>query len=176
MYDPQLMRFTARDPVNGRFKEPLTLHKYLYCLNDPINYTDPTGKDTVAETLVANSILGSLRSLDSKFSSQLFGESVKAKDIFNVIGMEQAIRAELLIAQFEGGLTRSSINGIVSTLNMVASNLTDTVLANKLWNFGNYLAGDYVSGRLDWLSEDPSIENFLQYLNVWGSNARRLDD
>ncbi|MFA5239684.1 MAG: RHS repeat-associated core domain-containing protein [Phycisphaerae bacterium] len=30
-YDPQLMRFTGRDPVEGNYEEPLTLHKYLYC-------------------------------------------------------------------------------------------------------------------------------------------------
>jgi hypothetical protein len=35
---------TARDPVFGKFKEPLTLHTYLYCLNDPVNYIDPDGE------------------------------------------------------------------------------------------------------------------------------------
>lgn len=43
MYDPKMMRFTSRDPVQGNFNEPMTLHKYLYCINDPINKTDPTG-------------------------------------------------------------------------------------------------------------------------------------
>ena len=44
MYDPVLMRFTARDPVRGKFKDPLTLHVYLYCLNEPINRADPSGE------------------------------------------------------------------------------------------------------------------------------------
>ena len=44
MYDPYISRFTARDPVAGKFEEPLTLHAYLYCGNDPINYIDPDGK------------------------------------------------------------------------------------------------------------------------------------
>jgi RHS repeat-associated protein len=43
-YDPVLARFTSRDPLQGSFKEPMTLHKYLYCADDPINRTDPTGK------------------------------------------------------------------------------------------------------------------------------------
>jgi RHS repeat-associated protein len=43
MYDPVLMRFTGRDPVRGKFQNPLTLHLYLYCLNDPINRIDPSG-------------------------------------------------------------------------------------------------------------------------------------
>jgi RHS repeat-associated protein len=42
-YDPQLMRFTGRDPVKGWSTLSMTLHAYLYCQNDPINYTDPTG-------------------------------------------------------------------------------------------------------------------------------------
>jgi RHS repeat-associated protein len=42
-YDPVLARFTSRDPLQGNFKEPMTLHRYLYALNDPINRTDPSG-------------------------------------------------------------------------------------------------------------------------------------
>ena len=42
-YDPVLARFTSRDPVNGSHGEPMTLHKYLYCLNNPINRIDPMG-------------------------------------------------------------------------------------------------------------------------------------
>ena len=44
MYDPTLMRFTARDPVRGKFEDPLTLHPYLYCLSDPLNRADPSGR------------------------------------------------------------------------------------------------------------------------------------
>ncbi len=43
MYSPKTMRFTTRDPVFGRPQETLTLHKYLYCGNDPINRIDPWG-------------------------------------------------------------------------------------------------------------------------------------
>jgi hypothetical protein len=40
------MRFTSRDPVFGKFEQPMTLHKYLYCQNDPINRIDSTGLTT----------------------------------------------------------------------------------------------------------------------------------
>jgi len=56
MYDPHLGRFTSRDPANGCFKEPLTLHKYLYCSNNVINLTDPSGK--AAANFIANTIYG----------------------------------------------------------------------------------------------------------------------
>ena len=43
MYDPVISRFTSRDPVSGKFENPLSLHKYLYCQNDPVNNWDPKG-------------------------------------------------------------------------------------------------------------------------------------
>jgi len=42
-YDPAMMRFTSRDPMVGIYNEPLTLHKYLYCLNNPLNRVDLSG-------------------------------------------------------------------------------------------------------------------------------------
>lgn len=56
-YDPHIARFTARDPVFGKFKEPLTLHRYLYCLNDPVNMVDPEGR--FAYNLVKSILIGS---------------------------------------------------------------------------------------------------------------------
>ena len=56
-YDPHISRFTSRDPVKGKAFEPLTLHKYLYCNNDPINRTDPSGEFTfhVADAIITGS-------------------------------------------------------------------------------------------------------------------------
>jgi RHS repeat-associated protein len=42
-YEPPLMRFTTMDLVSGKYEEPITLHKYLYCRNEPINKMDPSG-------------------------------------------------------------------------------------------------------------------------------------
>ena len=43
MYNPHLAIFTTRDPADGKFEQPLTLHKYLYVNNNPINFYDPAG-------------------------------------------------------------------------------------------------------------------------------------
>jgi len=42
-YYPRIQRFTARDPVAGKFDEPMSLHVYLYCQNEPVNRIDPSG-------------------------------------------------------------------------------------------------------------------------------------
>jgi len=43
-YEPYISRFTSCDPVTGKFEEPLTLHRYLYCGNDPIDFVDTNGE------------------------------------------------------------------------------------------------------------------------------------
>jgi RHS repeat-associated protein len=45
MYNPYLSRFTTYDSVAGKFENPLTWHRYLYCQNDPINKIDPDGRE-----------------------------------------------------------------------------------------------------------------------------------
>lgn len=62
-YDPSSGRFTRRDVYEGDFVQPLSLHKYLYTHNDPINYVDPSGfinKYTLLATLVIADILASV--------------------------------------------------------------------------------------------------------------------
>jgi len=55
-YDPHIYRFTSRDPVRGQYREPMTLHRYLYCLNDPINRMDPMGEMSLQELTESTSI------------------------------------------------------------------------------------------------------------------------
>ena len=43
-YKASLGVFLTRDPFRGLYGDPLTLHRYLYSLNDPINRLDPTGE------------------------------------------------------------------------------------------------------------------------------------
>jgi RHS repeat-associated protein len=41
--NPATGRFQTRDTYEGNVFEPLSLHKYLYVHNDPVNHVDPTG-------------------------------------------------------------------------------------------------------------------------------------
>ncbi|MCH5263598.1 MAG: RHS repeat-associated core domain-containing protein, partial [Lachnospiraceae bacterium] len=42
-YRPETGRFHAQDVVAGNGAEPVTLNRYTYCTNSPINYFDPLG-------------------------------------------------------------------------------------------------------------------------------------
>ena len=57
MYDPTMMRFTTRDPIRGEQNEPLTLHKYLYCVNDPIDRIDPRGEISAMAARLTNAVV-----------------------------------------------------------------------------------------------------------------------
>lgn len=44
-YDPAIERFISRDPLTGERNLPQTLNRYVYCLNNPLKYVDPSGTD-----------------------------------------------------------------------------------------------------------------------------------
>jgi RHS repeat-associated protein len=52
-YNPATGRFLSRDPEEpdmGNPKDPKTLHKYLYAGGDPVNATDPNGREVLVGT------------------------------------------------------------------------------------------------------------------------------
>jgi RHS repeat-associated protein len=42
-YDVETGRFLSRDRWTGDHRSPQTLNKYVYCVNNPLKYSDPTG-------------------------------------------------------------------------------------------------------------------------------------
>ena len=43
-YNPQIGRFTSLDIEEGKISNPLDMNRYVYCINNPIKYIDPTGE------------------------------------------------------------------------------------------------------------------------------------
>ncbi len=50
-YDPAVGRFLQQNLWKGEIYEPLTLNRYLYCTNDPLNWLDYTGLIKVKVTI-----------------------------------------------------------------------------------------------------------------------------
>lgn len=42
-YDPEIGRFITKDAMKGDIRNPQSLNRYSYCLNNPIRYHDPLG-------------------------------------------------------------------------------------------------------------------------------------
>ena len=43
-YEPEMNRFSQKDILRGSISDALSLNRYTYCLNDPVNLTDPSGE------------------------------------------------------------------------------------------------------------------------------------
>lgn len=67
-YVPKLGRFISKDAVRGSIAVPLTLNAYVYCMNDPINYTDPTG---AIVAWLAGGIVGAVGNVVVKFAGDV---------------------------------------------------------------------------------------------------------
>ena len=57
-YNPETGRFLSRDTYRGENAKPNTLHLYLYCANDPVNYVDPSGH--VPAVVIAAAVVGAV--------------------------------------------------------------------------------------------------------------------
>jgi len=77
-YDPAVGRFTRQDSYRGELDNPQTQHLYVYVLNNPLRYTDPTGNiyvDLDIEELRQYGKLGELETL-SVGQNQILGKTV----------------------------------------------------------------------------------------------------
>ena len=52
-YDPAMNRFSQKDALRGNINNPLSLNKYLYCENDPVNFVDSIGRAKTSATSYA---------------------------------------------------------------------------------------------------------------------------
>ncbi len=51
-YCPDLGRFWTMDTFEGNQDDPLSLHRYLYTEDNPVNLTDPSGRTSLGEMMV----------------------------------------------------------------------------------------------------------------------------
>src|SRR5713101_2211749 len=46
-YNPGFGRWSQQDPVRGSLDNPTSLNRYVYASDDPVNFTDPSGRDVM---------------------------------------------------------------------------------------------------------------------------------
>ena len=155
MYDPALGRFTTRDPVEGKYKKPITLHKYLYCQNNPLNRIDLTGRFSTSEISITNGIIGGL--LGGLFGgtvNEIFGDGSFTTG-FIAGGLGAGVPAFFgsygLAAAVYGGGISSGTSAILD------KSSTEQVLAHTL---AGMAIGSIMYGITNW-----SIDNFM-YANL----------
>ena len=135
MYDPQMMRFTTRDPVKGKYNNPLTLHKYLYCLNNSLNRIDPNGKYSFASLLASRMIVGQLQKLHTGAMTKMFRESTGLSMQLSLLYTQGHLNAIMAYETITGGWNKSTRNSMISA----------GVSGIKRWTpFGNSIIGGLI--------------------------------
>ena len=71
-YDPEIGRFITPDPGQPDLNDPQTLNPYVYCVNNPLRYLDPTGMfwEEIKE------FLGGIFNVRQNMAEQEFQESL----------------------------------------------------------------------------------------------------
>ncbi|MFO7820301.1 MAG: RHS repeat-associated core domain-containing protein, partial [Halanaerobacter sp.] len=115
--NPSIGRFVTMDTWEGNNYDPRSLHKYLYCGNDPINRTDPSGHffGGVVNVAFNLSISSTIRSQQFKYYNMLLKNLIDAKEISDIM-LDTAVRLQDVCLQLvaEGkwyeGITMNAYN------------------------------------------------------------------
>ena len=114
-YNPSTGRFMTMDSFEGEPTNPLSLHKYTFAENDPVNKTDPTGH----EALVGLSLSMSLgQGLHSQYDNGVttVGNSIK-NTVFGVMaGVSVGEMVALNFIDNAGGVIAGKALGKLSQL------------------------------------------------------------
>ncbi|MFM7887131.1 MAG: hypothetical protein ACKPCM_10670, partial [Pseudanabaena sp.] len=70
-------RFTRSDVWEGNISNPISFNKYLYANSNPINFTDPSGRFSIAELSAAESIRNVLAGIQADAGSYLISATLK---------------------------------------------------------------------------------------------------
>ncbi len=136
-YDPELMRFISRDPVVGSAMSPLTVHRYLYCVNSPIIRTDPTGKFSMIDTL---STIGSYANTAS--NAYNMGSSILGYAEQFANGMSaRNIMLSMVVDTASSMATGKALDFLTSAAPGILNGISSAVKSEKHHVFPKFLAG-----------------------------------
>ena len=169
-YYPHISRFTSRDPIFGKFEEPLMLHKYLYCQNEPLNRIDPWGLFHIPPML-NNNIYATQQVTDAAL------EFVRERGFLRG-PIEAFSRQGLEVAEFDYKWEEYTFR-ISDLYIMQGSEYTNwltaytcTYLYGTVGNWGTRLGGHYHALRELGHFDEPSSRYFISGGVLMGDEAR----
>jgi len=169
-YDPEIGRFMSEDPVIGDLTSPLTLNRYAYCPNDPVNFKDPNGRflNFLAQIIVGGLIGGALNlflyGAECLFTGEQFdigkaaGEFATGFVTGAIVGLTLGLSSGANIARFGekamkigskiGGKIGSFIGKAGSATSKIGNLMKIEKGASKLLRAANNLGRGTLSGGL----------------------------
>ena len=169
-YQPGTGRFLTTDPVEGFPTAPMSLHRYIYGNDNPVNMFDPSGELTMQDALIATAIVNEVAMIAVQTNFRGF------QDFYVMLAENFLPDAYIIGANMNiSKQIRETWNYILSLVGMPSSLPTDhdiyagellfSISSGEIALFG--VTGDNV---IDW----PVYANFSLYegvvFNLW--NAR----
>ena len=169
-YDQGVGRFTTMDTSEGSPQDPPSLHKYMYCLDNPVTNHDPSGNDTLAEVVTVLFIIGTLagivsgslhKAMGSSFCPDAamvgFGVSVSGNGLVTGI-------LNLIIAGMAGDKGDHNGEFIAGGILPLFATMGDLIKSGGTVTTGNWAGGSANFGweRL-WTTYDRKISNWFYY-------------
>jgi RHS repeat-associated protein len=149
-YDPEIGRFISRDPFAGFDTAPQSLNRYTYVQNNPVVYTDPSGKVAPALVIGGAAVIGALANAGWYY------------------GVDVRMRGQPFSAvTFGGRLTGGAVGGAVAAITAIPALATaNPYVIGAAAGGSSYLVDRGTQAGLSYLgvrgtSEEPSVGGFL---------------
>ncbi len=149
-YDPGVGRFLTRDPKLGYIDRPQTLNRYIYCLNNPLKFVDPDGRECVS-ILVEESRSTAARAPSTKASTE---------DIMNFLAILCAGLAFLYFGPIGlllgGGAIASAFIALCYIFTAISLTLT---LLTVFFDYGPEITEDFINALDNFLESESLIRD-----------------
>ena len=99
-YDQRQGRFWTMDTTEGSQEDPLTLHKYLYSADAPVNLLDPSGLDFVSDFVTGLEVQ---QAIGAQFRAQFGADGCFDRQIVNILASDCGAPRQVGLP-FPGGL------------------------------------------------------------------------
>jgi RHS repeat-associated protein len=151
-YDPEFGRFLSQDPILGHLTAPQSLDRYLYTVNNPLRYVDPTGEDFWNPLTWGQDISGALAAAGTAVSNWWSSSSWldKIDMAMTILGFIPGVdvisdayflgRAIIDVAQgkgswaevaFAAAMVAIPVGGSIARMAKKAANVADPVLVGR---------------------------------------------
>ena len=136
-----LMRFTSTDLAQGKFEEPMSLHQYLYCANEPISRIDWNGQDWTLPSLLVD--MGGYATYGA-----IAGFMGGCMDILTASAMGADMSADDMMKTMAKYITGGAITGAAAPLIAIGGtgSLIASYSAAEYWTMNGLLAASIGTG------------------------------
>jgi RHS repeat-associated protein len=102
-HNPNTGRFWTRDSYEGSQEDPIGLHKYLYCADNPVNRIDPSGHDAI-DILGAAAIGAGIGGFSSAVASHAIGQAITVRSVVEGAALGAVLGPGALVPSVATGL------------------------------------------------------------------------